>query len=1748
MAGEAFFEFDTNAEAVAQRIESAMRQIVTAVSESARAGGVGGVPAQFGDRLVSDMEKSVRRQRELMAQLVSEARAAGTRLNAPQLRSGIGSPEQVAQNLFADLRSSVERSLKQLDPGARAALVVSRDFEKLLQDAQETVAREVHQIFEETRAAMRGSGSRVPRTSVEDLRASISPRSDDFLEAEAARVEKMTADAAARSAAEQAALATRESADTSEAKTRQRAADEESKKAASQRAAIERAHAEAIREENRRTQEATEAAKRSAADLIARGAVRGDPYLRAQGVFPDPAGGSVPFRRVAGGAEPLSNPIDIQRVAAAAEELRQFDEMARRLEQTPDFRRVGTSPFYESGDQTFRGETRQGIFGYQDIEGDIRREAEAAAARAAEYKRLRAAEKSAAGESAPPPTGFFGGLARGAFGRGFGGQGFGLDSEHILTNLGTTAGSAIRYSVAYGGLYQIAQAARVAIAEFEDFQDSQTDYQVALGESGSVTDSFTQSLEGLTVQVGENVGAAFDAAARGVRAFRTELDTTQDDLDKIGYNTAAAAQIQGLIAQKSLTDATGDIVSTGSAFNLDSSQLASIPNAVAETKRNIGGDPAQIAQGLSSIAVTAKEAGYNLQEASDLVGLVQSRTDESGSAVATRISRIFSIISGSTGKNLIADLNRLVQGTNIDPNGTAKQQIEGIAAAYQKASPAVQGLIRNQLGGTANLRELLPLLNEQKRLQDALAAAKANPGAGYDEYTRKVTNFLGVLDRISGHIKNIAVDAATSDLFAPFAVAAVSAEKLLDMIDALLGAYKRLHDAISAPLNAVGLGGLHIPTVATAGAEVAGGAYLFNRFRQSTLVSDVAKTDGLTGVLAKRIAAEEANTAATVVNTEAKTAEAAASARSAVADTAESAASAASAAADTAEASQSLLAAAGARVQAAGSAVGGFAAARPGLVTAVAAVVGFEVGKSIIDAGNRANQDASLSQQQLDAINKVDYGSRATPENLDKVATSLRETIKKIDEDRKGFGALFSRGQFDDIRKKDEAEAALFEKWSKIITAESERRINQGIPGLLDAGPFWTPFQTSSGHLTDSLHAVSFEGLSAASSMEDLTGAMDQFIASGGSARQAFLRLIATFNTPENVKSVAPQKFAAETVLGLKAQSQTFLDDAAKNTPGTPDYDAIVRSLEGNLGGADNDVYANDIGGVVKYRLQQADFQEKLQKQLAKEVKALHLKPGEVIDQATYDKLLEQAFIETGIADSSALPADVTAHAPKILADLFAKNFKNYKGTEPPGPLSPAQAELLSTQLESTLAGITGDQFGQRSFALITTLLGTYRAKIDSGNRGTIQPLIDKWRAARRQSIIDGILAREQTAEALLDPSDDAAAIRGLRVPAIDRAITIARANTQQLVAIIQGTDHKTLELVKERQRADVEVARAALASSQAMLAALVAALPDPEIINQQLINAQAQTRAAEKYFHTQLHQYKQFKLALSRTPVEPDITSGTTEDTGDTAAQIAAARASAEATRIGGGIAAARAAIQTAQANLAAAKEGTVEYYNALSALYSAQQQLTDAILANQDVLRQLSGDITDPVEQARDALAAARAKLASDQRSGKAPDVINADKLAVEQAQNAAEAAKFQQRLSDAQTADDLGQISHAAYIRYLNHEHDRLTAIKHRTRQQQDELNTIDKALQDAISQMSGQFNLGDIDVNGLVYQTRRFAAQHRADVDAAQRAAAGSILQNIAINIDGADVGQIRRVLRDILGADAGARRTTANRKV
>jgi hypothetical protein len=458
--------------------------------------------------------------------------------------------------------------------------------------------------------------------------------------------------------------------------------------------------------------------------------------------------------------------------------------------------------------------------------------------------------------------------------------------------------------------------------------------------------------------------------------------------------------------------------------------------------------------------------------------------------------------------------------------------------------------------------------------------------------------------------------------------------------------------------------------------------------------------------------------------------------------------------------------------------------------------------------------------------------------------------------------------------------------------------------------------------------------------------------------------------------------------------------------------------------------------------------------------------------------------------------------------------------------------------------------------ALVDAVNGAIeKAQFEGADPTSIQNLSnlrDKVQSAYFTAMEKQLKAQEKAILSHGKTSGNYAKIRAL--VAQDVVIAATSGNSDAVAKLLEGADKATVAIVRaqimrmiDAQIAAVKAADDALAKAQT-LAALANDASAYAYANTGPVG-QKDTSAAAK-----LARLKASEATLNTGSSLANLTgknTGTSTST-DTAEQIAAAKAAAYAVRTGGGIAEATAGIQTAKANLDAAKKNTVAYYQALGAYFQAQQALKDALTAYQHNLHLLGIDQTNPVAVATLALNEARAKLARDRGKGK--DVVAQDRLDVQNAQTALEAAKFSQRLSDAQTAERLGRISHAAYIQYLENEHRRLQAIAHRTRQQQDELDQIDGLLKDAQDSFAGQFNLGNIKLP-TPYEVRRYITEsaHAATV-AAGRAGGNDAVPDhgarhqTSIHIDGTDVGMVIQVLSQYLGPGAVSRTGTTSKKV
>lgn len=367
----------------------------------------------------------------------------------------------------------------------------------------------------------------------------------------------------------------------------------------------------------------------------------------------------------------------------------------------------------------------------------------------------------------------------------------------------------------------------------------------------------------------------------------------------------------------------------------------------------------------------------------------------------------------------------------------------------------------------------------------------------------------------------------------------------------------------------------------------------------------------------------------------------------------------------------------------------------------------------------------------------------------------------------------------------------------------------------------------------------------------------------------------------------------------------------------------------------------------------------------------------------------------------------------------------------------------------------------------------------------------------------------------------------------------------QAIVALIGQTSKEVIDVVRRNLQAELRVAQAsfaalggAVAAARASATVLQAGLQAGQqaLLGRELgVQPNDQAAAAQKAVRDSLAS----ALAQLQGGLAQAVPGGASESGADAAFQAALARAGLH--RPGYDLSAAAARLRQARLELNHAKAGTAEYYQAVQGLRDAQYDYANAVLEHQHQLRLGRIDITDPVAQAREDLRAAQAKLAADRAHGTGD--ITVDQNQVRENQARLEAAQFEKTFSAMQTADQLGRITHEAYLRYLQHEHERLVAIHHRTYQQQQELDQIDQAIKSAADAMQGQWNLGDIRIP-TPYEARRYIQA----VTQAQQYQQTIITNTNTITISGADNAKVVALLTQLLGPQAIGTTTTATRKV
>lgn len=1353
--------------------------------------------------------------------------------------------------------------------------------------------------------------------------------------------------------------------------------------------------------------------------------------------------------------------------------------------------------------------------------------------------------------------GFLGGLTEGVFG----------DQDYesrSMESLGRSAGITAKYATLATVFYGIQNAAIQAGSEMLDFEDSLTDLKTAMegvlpeGESfidrllgaGEPSQGFLTDLSDSAALAGANVGQAMDLAASAMRAFGDETDQSKEAMEQMGARFAAEASKIATLTKTDIKDAGGNLKAIALGFDVPTQNFSRVTDVLAGSRAVGGGDEKQVGQFLANIAVSAKEAGFAIEEVGALGSKVIAETDQGGQLVANRFSRLFSIIGGSAGKKAISDLNQsLSPDQQVDIGADVKTQIVQLSQVYDQLGKSQQQQLINSLGGTANARELLILLDNADALVKKVGDEDWS-GKGAEQYKKTLYDMRGVLTRITGDLKAITTALAQSGLLDPFL--ALIQYGLLPALDAtkdLLNAFNQ----IPHPLRSIALGLLGI-------------------YATMRLIEKLGKTEALGGFLAGargRLTGNPVIGPARPIPGAGRTGVQLLRGDTSVSDVRAAAGRQATGIKDAirdgfrdnkgtlrgvpGDLRRDIGAGRAALTGRAGllaSEIGPLALAIGG---ALAVNETFKAGFKI----NKALDNAQIAKgTRVESIGVEEFND--TAKNLRASASELRQASGGF------FGSIvnFLRGNpTDEAADELEAQAAYNERQARRLKAFQDKQADptQGVARLNVTG--------TAEEFQDSFDIMIAKGASATEQFRALVRALEDFNASSidGSKR---LSDLAKYNLQlasgdaargfvDSLKLAAEQRLkdVPKTVQQRKGQSPA---DALINPPTVFDTNAAAKAAQADVARyakLDPSLFSNQVETITKNFFAAnptTDITSQAGSKALNDALYSNLKAtipndedrrhaantvvARLLAEAPKESVISpetlQKIVENAVPMAQAVGAEAAANADYYGSGSGKTQTSSYTSAKAAYETIKKDRELLYAARErnrkldtSTTAGrIEAMEFNRKN----------PQASFDKLDREERAAYV-----AMQDAKVENMRTEFETLQASKPKEDAAGRIKDL-ITEIDKEL--AEPHISQ---------DKKLQLQKERAEAVVQQ------NQQAQLDAMAASRAKFSVFDE-VGQATSDRRDAERILKenftdkgiTSGSAYEQAKADVDRKKLAE--------------AQAKTRRRQAKRDQN----AFSDSSLDTAQRGLKNAEDelkdlekyakGSTEYYEKLKEVNQKRREVEEENVKLAKLNAQNKSDLTDPVQQAQIELNAAKDKLARDKKNKEPKDVITQDEIDVKNATARQDSELFSQRLNDVQHAHDMGRISNQAFLEYMTSERNRLRirlAGMKKTdngyRQTVEQLQQLDSSIKSAADTMSGMFNIGNIDIP-TPYQVRRaLETKSPGDIlgDNSSLSTGGNVTNDTStkqVILNGVPIQQVLAIIEDLFGkkARASAKRRAA----
>jgi len=1312
------------------------------------------------------------------------------------------------------------------------------------------------------------------------------------------------------------------------------------------------------------------------------------------------------------------------------------------------------------------------------------------------------------------------------------------EREGVAANGGGGGGGGISAlsAVKYFALYQ---AFGVGIQMLGQLKTSTEDYSLAVNQLSIALDtSYNQAQQVAQgyAQIGQSLatapGVAVNAAAQYTRFFQDQSGASGNVAARLGSTvnllesrTANPGQEEALV-QKRL-DELGAIAQNYGLGAQGAADLYSSATIIAQQYGQAHGGA--LLGGTAQIADLLKQSGFDPNQGLALVGAVSQYTGATSEAAAGDLKRLL----GRSGSNTFQSL---FSQYGVNTNQNVKGELAQLSIKFADLDSTQQDSIITKLGGGRAGAAALALIKNFSQIDATAQKGADSPNAAADQAQKRLDTFAGQVEQIRTDMVNLATDLGQSGLTGIFGLLLRSIDPIIRGLEAMVKGFNAVPAAISGPVVAAG-----VVVAALVKQEAAIG--ILNKIGR---VKPEAAVD-------PEVGSKEAATAATKEHTAALTENAAASTRAAAALAGETVKEDAAGIARV-EAATAAVAAAQAQKDAAPGALSLAIATRQlavaqeeELAATEALAAGTTAAATATGEAAAANTGAAVTQTAT-GVRALGAASLAALEPLALIAAAIGavmlagEVKKRVDLQNTG---------------RDEANAG-YAAGQSGVQSGSIAGIKAGIGGL-DQGTkdinasiegFWGQFQLGLGGIGDVLTGNSVDtsalrlktrldtiAAQKASLEESLKGIEKSLAEAGGNAPGSVYFGKTYDNIDQGVRAMEANRLSAgESAKQLSELFSHTTTDAQLNQEFTP--------VAGNKGVTDE----------LKRLITQAsrstnplDAQAQLQAltPLVKQLQAFAARSG---DPTVYNAILD-------IIDQINKPY---FQGIVTLVQARIASIKSFEGTGAKG-LSDIRA-VLRTGIEQAALG--GDVTAVQTLSALgdVSFLNSITAKV----KAQIQIAKAKDIALAKAAVIaadaapaflaglPGGLGGEHNLPAATTDAPNTAGLKKTLGAAISRGNTIrsdiasAQADLASTQSVLISGDQEWLKNYLASKEVELNVADAQAAAIRTAIASANAGYADhftriadahtptgasdPATVTANAASAAARANllALEREANT-LAQARGIS-APSGSAFQAAKTKG---PTGPTPAQIEEARLAAEAIP-GDPLSAAVTNLKVAQYKMSEPKN-QVEYWQAVKALHEAQYAYSVAQLTSQNDALQLGQDLTNPLIVARDKVAEARRQLVFDKGRGALSDVTNKDQLALKQAVSSAEKTAFDQKFSDEQTNFNLQRISLQAYLSYLNSQHNYLTAVHSRTRQQTEELNQVDQALQGLANSLQGQFNLGQIKVP-TPYEARRIVA------------GGGGPVSNVQITINGADIVAVKGIISQYIGQGAMATAGSNVRKV